>query len=142
METGHDKSLTITLPSISYDYLQHSITLFIICPASTCVLQCAWISVMQLFYLSSSSASAGRRHFCCTSASTLPQESTHILHVFVSRTGLFVGCTATCPKQGLVPAKQVYPLSPTEKFCSKCGHFTSHFTNLLLEKKEYSFFAF
>lgn len=49
------------------------------------VLQCAWISAMQQFYLPSSSASAGQRHFYCTSASTPPQESTHILPVFVSR---------------------------------------------------------
>lgn len=63
--TGHSRSLTIILPSVSYDYLQHSIALFITCPASTwhCVLQCARISAMQQFYLPSSSASCRMKTF-------------------------------------------------------------------------------
>lgn len=129
---GHRKNLTITLLSLSYEYLQHSIA----CTSSA--LQAPALCFATCIDLSYAAILPSKLICFCRTKTFLLHLSKHTTtgehsHSFclwlISRLELLVlnkGC--------FLQSRCI--LSLTEKFCSKCGHFTSNFTNLLLEKKK------
>lgn len=103
---GHTKSLTITLPSPSY--LQHSIALFIICPASTC--HC-FLTCMDLSY-----AAALASKFIC-----FCRMKTFLLHLSKhTTTGKHSHCSCLCKQDWLICRLQPLVLKKGWFLQSKC----------------------